>query len=193
MGERGPDGRTYTTQQIEAVNQALMLVQRQFFDSPPLSLGVADLQAWHAALATPLGILAGQWRKGEITFGSYYGYPPSEIDTAVRATFMRGNEHLAYVRCLDSEPELQLEELIRVSAYVHAQLIKIHPFEDGNGRASRLVLEAMFPMLGMNPPDIYSLERSAYINALNTYNSHGTNDLYCPALEPLETLLLELL
>lgn len=104
MGDRGPDGKAYTPEQTAAVNQALLSVQRQLFTSPPELLDVTDLQAWHAALAAPLGIRAGQWRTGEITFGSYFGFLPDEVGAAVAATYERGNEHLAYVRCLASEP-----------------------------------------------------------------------------------------
>lgn len=82
---------------------------------------------------------------------------------------------------------------MRVSAYVHARLIKIHPFEDGNGRVSRLVLQAMFLGAGFDPPDLQSLARLPYVSALNKYNSYGTDDLYCPRLGTLNRLLLELL
>lgn len=191
MGDEAPNGEKYAPEQIAAVSQALLLLQQHLFGSAPASLQVADLLDWHLKLTTPLGIRAGQWRTGEITFGSYYGFAPGDIDAAMAATYARANQHLEYLSYLEGLQ--QLEELIRVSAYVHARLIKIHPFEDGNGRVSRLVLQAMFLGAGFDPPDLSSLERTYYLLALNQYNLHGTDDLYCRHLEPLKKLILELL
>lgn len=193
MGDDAPSGKKYAPEQLAATTQALEALYTQLYQNPPVYLSVEDLKAWHARLATSLGIVAGHWRTGPVTFGTYYGFAAQDIEDAVQSTFAIANEHLSYVDCLEDEPELQLEELVRVAGYLHARLIKIHPFEDGNGRISRLVLAALFWRFGFDFPDISHLQKTRYIAALNKYNSYGTDDLYCQHLEPLQTLLLELL
>ncbi|WP_158263826.1 Fic family protein [Deinococcus arcticus] len=169
-----------------------MLLHHQLFDAPPATLQVSDLQAWHAVLGAALGIRAGAWRTGDVTFGSYYGLPPSEIDAAVHATYAHANEHLDYLSYLPDAAD-RLEGVVMVSAYVHARLIRIHPFEDGNGRTARLVLTGQFLTAGFDPPNLSRLSRDVYLSALNRYNHLGTDDLYCPALDPLKKVILDLL
>lgn len=168
-----------------------MLLHEQLFSAPPTELKLSDLKAWHAAPTTPLGIKAGEWRDGPITFGSYFGFPPSDIEREVNRTFNLANGELLYLSFFDDREHL--EGLVNVSAYVHARLIRIHPFEDGNGRTARLVLTAMFLGAGFDPPDLDGMTRQDYLSALNTYNHRGTDDLNCPALAPLKKLILTLL
>ncbi len=75
-----------------------------------------------------------------------------------------------------------IQEVIKVSAYIHAELIRIHPFRDGNGRVSRLVMNYILrkynlPLLPMNVP------KQEYIDTLNHY--YKTKDI-----EPLCELLI---
>lgn len=191
MADENPGGKKFAPERVEATTQALLLLHEQLFASPPARLQVSDLLAWHAVLAAPLGVRAGVWRAGEITFGSYYGFPPTAIDAAVRGTYARANEHLDSLSFWPEED--RLAGVVAVSAYVHARLIRIHPFEDGNGRVSRLVLTGQFLTAGFDPPDFSRLSRTAYVTALNKYNHLGTDDLFCAALEPLKLVIFDLL
>ena len=57
---------------------------------------------------------------------------------------------------------------IPACAAVHALLLQIHPFSDGNGRSSRVLLNAMLMRRGYLPCVITEDRRQAYIEALNT-------------------------
>lgn len=191
MGDTQTRSSAAAPEEIHSTTRALALLHKQLFAAPPEALTVDDLLAWHAALGRALGVQAGTWRSGDVTFGSYFGYAPATIDAAVRSTYARANEHLAYLQYLD--PADRLEGTVMVSAYVHARLIRIHPFEDGNGRISRLVLTGQFLTAGFPPPDLGRLSRTTYLTALNRYNHQGTDDLYCPALDMLKKVILDIL
>lgn len=54
----------------------------------------------------------------------------------------------------------------RVSA-LHAELERIHPFRDGNGRAGRLVMNLMLVRSGYPPALVAPRQRAAYLDALD--------------------------
>lgn len=53
----------------------------------------------------------------------------------------------------------------QVAARAHVGLIRIHPFEDGNGRSSRLLLDVLFVRLGFRPVS-FDVVREEYIGTL---------------------------
>lgn len=59
------------------------------------------------------------------------------------------------------------EEVLKLSADLHYNLVNIHPFGDGNGRTSRLMMN--YIQLYFNEPliKIFTEDRAEYINALN--------------------------
>ena len=79
MGDDSPSGKNYVPEQIVATTQALERLYGQLSLSPPRRLSTADMQNWHAELAAPLGVAAGRWREGPMTFGSYFGTEAAAI------------------------------------------------------------------------------------------------------------------
>lgn len=59
------------------------------------------------------------------------------------------------------------EDILKLSADLHYNLVNIHPFGDGNGRTSRLMMN--YIQLYFNEPliKIFTEDRAEYINALN--------------------------
>lgn len=74
------------------------------------------------------------------------------------------------------------DESVRSACYIHADLIQIHPFVDGNGRVGRLVLDWFLLRAGF-PVVAFHFPKKEYIDALNYY--YRTNDI-----EPLVVLVL---
>ena len=64
---------------------------------------------------------------------------------------------------------------IELAAQAHYKLVRIHPFIDGNGRTSRLLMNMIFMMLGYPPAIISEKDRELYIGALE--KAHKENDL----------------
>ncbi len=74
------------------------------------------------------------------------------------------------------------EKALHVATWTHAEVIRIHPFEDGNGRASRLMMGLILQRLGMPQIPIEAC-RDEYIAALDRYYTHKD-------IQPLLDLLL---
>ena len=58
---------------------------------------------------------------------------------------------------------------IELAAFNHAEFVKIHPFVDGNGRTSRLIMNYQLMKSGFLPISIDKKDRLKYYNALEAY------------------------
>ncbi|MDR3584018.1 MAG: Fic family protein [Desulfosporosinus sp.] len=58
---------------------------------------------------------------------------------------------------------------IELAAWSHAEFVKIHPFVDGNGRTSRLIMNYQLMVDGFLPISIAKESRLEYFNALESY------------------------
>lgn len=58
---------------------------------------------------------------------------------------------------------------IEVAAWTHAEFVKIHPFVDGNGRTSRLIMNYQLMVHGFLPVSIAKESRLEYFEALESY------------------------
>lgn len=62
---------------------------------------------------------------------------------------------------------------IELAAWTHAEFVKIHPFPDGNGRASRLIMNYQLMVNGFPPVSIAKENRLEYFNTLEVYAVNG--------------------
>lgn len=78
-------------------------------------------------------------------------------------------------------------DVIRRAAMTHARFEQIHPFADGNGRAGRLLLQALLLRSNHAPAVIQPRRRNAYLAALHAAQTGGGNaklELFlCDAVE----------
>ena len=58
---------------------------------------------------------------------------------------------------------------IELAAWAHAEFVKIHPFVDGNGRTSRLIMNYQLMVHGFLPISIAKESRLDYFEALENY------------------------
>ena len=58
---------------------------------------------------------------------------------------------------------------IELAAWSHAEFVKIHPFIDGNGRTSRLIMNYQLMVHGFLPISIAKESRLDYFDALEGY------------------------
>lgn len=86
----------------------------------------------------------------------YVAAEPSKLDAEIQRLF-------ADIECL-LRTELSHEEVLYFGSYIHLVFVKIHPFQDGNGRSARL-LEKWFLIqkLGEKATAI-QLEKNYYLN-----------------------------
>lgn len=72
-----------------------------------------------------------------------------------------------------------LDHIVKICADAHFKLVSIHPFSDGNGRTSRLLMNLLLMQDGYPPAIIRKEDRLAYINFLEkAQKGNGLDDFY---------------
>ena len=65
------------------------------------------------------------------------------------------------------------ENAIEFAAWTHAEFVKIHPFVDGNGRTSRMIMNYQLMSAGFLPVSIAKESMLEYFEALESYAADG--------------------
>ncbi len=112
----------------------------------------------HAILTENI-IIGGIYRNQEIRI-SGAGHTP-----------LAGNEMYNQIKNFYADLEWKKETLnpIEYAAWTHAEFVRIHPFIDGNGRTSRLIMNYQLMGAGYLPVSIAKENRLDYYNALEAY------------------------
>ncbi len=82
-------------------------------------------------------------------------------------------------------PTKYKENGIKLAAYTHGEFVKIHPFEDGNGRTSRLIMNYQLLSNNFLAINIRKSDRLKYYETLDEYHVTGN-------LEPFYEMILDL-
>ena len=81
--------------------------------------------------------------------------------------------------------------LIELAAWTHGEFVKIHPFPDGNGRTSRLIMNYQLMANGFAPISIAKENRLDYFNALEAYAVEGNIAPFAEMIAELEEVQLD--
>jgi fido (protein-threonine AMPylation protein) len=111
--------------------------------------------------------LAGQYRLGEAHYGDKAGPAPEKIDALLQQIVLQIQSHLAQTTA-ERDLERRAELAFLYAAQDHAELVRIHPFVDGNGRWARIATTAFlfdcgFPLGAI----VRNVDKRQYIDALN--------------------------
>ncbi len=81
------------------------------------------------------------------------------------------NEMYKQLKFFYDDLKINQEKLnpIELAAWTHAEFVRIHPFIDGNGRTSRLIMNYQLMKNGFLPINIKVEDRLEYYNALDLY------------------------
>lgn len=79
----------------------------------------------------------------------------------------------------------KIENAIEFAAWTHAEFVKIHPFVDGNGRTSRMIMNYQLMAAGFLPVSIAKENRLEYFEVLEAYAVNGV-------LQPFVEMIAEL-
>jgi len=107
---------------------------------------------------------AGVYRKENVVIGGASHRPPDHV---IVPELME--QFISKV-----ENEWSTIHPVERAAKVHAEFVKIHPFIDGNGRTSRLLMNYELMKAGFPPAVIKAIDRARYYDALDF--AHTTDD-----------------
>lgn len=107
-------------------------------------------------------LIGGIYRNQEVRISGAEHVPPAGNDMYIQIK--------NFYEVLMSKSDLNPVEL---AAWTHAEFVRIHPFIDGNGRASRLIMNYQLMINGFLPISIAKENRLEYYNALEAYAAKG--------------------
>jgi Fic family protein len=133
----------------------------------------------HALLVRDMGILPGYKQFPNFLYGRQVGTtPPEKVPGEMKALFEWFEKNQSSLHPL------------ALAARFHARFEQIHPFEDGNGRVGRFLINVLLRQAGYPPLIIRKTHRQSYFRALADYDEGraGTleNFLYARELETYE-------
>jgi Fic family protein len=102
----------------------------------------------------------GMFRKGNVSAGNSYFVNYDKVEKLVNELCEKVNSKLATVN--------SVEEKINLSFDAHFELITIHPFYDGNGRTSRLLMNYIQLLFNLPMAIVFKEDKSVYFEALQT-------------------------
>lgn len=162
----------------EVVNhdKAFAYVRRCIADGKLLDEGI--VKDVYALLMENI-LLGGIYRQVEVRLSGagHKPPPPSEMYRQVKAFFA----------------DLPHKDLngIELAAWTHAEFVRIHPFEDGNGRTSRMMMNYQLMVHGFLPVSIAKVNRLEYFEALEAYAVEGNLEPFADMIAVLEEQRLD--
>lgn len=133
-----------------AETELLEALYMQVFDDFPETLTFQSICQWHRVWLGNVYRWAGQYRTVDMSKPNIRFASPIQIQKLAKEFEDQ------YLSRFAELPEMNNEQLIAFLAETHVEFILIHPFREGNGRISRLLLDVMVVKAGAQPLD-YSL------------------------------------
>lgn len=150
---------------FEVINhrEAILMVEELVQQQAPLSEWI--IKQLHQLVLTNIDATnAGQYRTINVLISGAEHRPPDALQLA---TAMQDFIHWYQTEAAQLHP-------VERAARVHGEFVKIHPFVDGNGRTSRLLMNLELMKAGFPAALIQVEQRLAYYEALD--NAHCTGD-----------------
>lgn len=157
--------------------KAFAYVQKCVADKKPLDENtVKDI---HALLMDNI-IIGGVYRNVEVRISGASHKPPAP------------SEMYRQVKSFYSDLAYKYENnAIELAAWTHAEFVRIHPFTDGNGRTSRMIMNYQLMLNGFLPVSVAKENRLEYFDALEAYAVNGNLEPFSEMIAGLEKQRLE--
>ena len=117
------------------------------FSQQPLA-GALILQFHHKICGELVPAWAGRWRDAEVRVGEHHPPPPFQV-----ARLMHDYGEDLRVRLQNTSGRMD-ELLLETLAFAEGRLLSIHPFNDFNGRVTRLFIRELLHRLELPPVDL---------------------------------------
>lgn len=168
----------------QAESQALLLAQEEavqrYGDEQRFS--AADIGDLHRMWLGPIDAWAGEYRTVNMGKGGFQ-FAHAPLIQGLMAELERGALE-QFTPCLPASNA----QVAHALAVVHAELILVHPFRDGNGRVARLLAVLMGLQAGLPPLDFSALDgqgHDAYISGIHAAMARN----YAPLTTLFETVI----
>ena len=112
----------------------------------------------------------GAYRKGNVSAGGSYFVSFDKVPDYTAKLVDRLREQLANANTI--------AEQLRISFVAHFDLVGIHPFYDGNGRTSRLLMNYVQQYFGLPLSIVYQQDKTAYFDALVTARKQESTKVF---------------
>lgn len=168
------DHRDYTDAEKQRLTSNLVQVTGEIHDGQwrALPVSAATLANLHERLFRGVRDHAGRlrgkgWGAERLSFGPNRSHHRDDVAPALEKAFQEVQRSIRSL--LDNPEDPQYEHhTVHVAVWIHARVIQIHPFEDGNGRSSRLLMAKVLVDLGMQPIPIEATKQE-YTTLLNSF------------------------
>lgn len=162
----GPDENKLNLTDFDQINQkeaeGLIKSELRLFDlEEDEDISIVKILELHKIAFEALYDWAGKWRKVDVSVGQIS--PPSF--NKIPNLMYQYIDNLNYKVSKSKTKAEKVETIV----YGHYEFIKIHPFNNGNGRTGRLIMNWVCLKFGYKPITLYAREgesRKNYIDAL---------------------------
>ena len=157
-------------------NKAFSYVKDCIAEKKPLSESI--VKDIHAILMENI-LIGGIYRNCEVRISGAEWKPPVPTEM-----FRQIKDFYATL------PQKSNMDAITLAAYTHAKFVRVHPFEDGNGRTSRLIMNYQLMANGFLPVSIAKENRLPYFETLEEYCANGNLAPFTEMVAELERVRL---
>ena len=176
------------TRNLSALTRNVRLV-----DSKTNIYSIGLIRSWHSKLFDGVREHAGRFRSNDygeniLNFGTHRSIPRENVLDELEKHVITAHNLFAQLDEKESSQKSSdfIRDVIKIALYLHAMLIKIHPFRDGNGRVGRLVITFTLSKYSI-PPLVIEVPKQEYIDCLNHFYSSNNSDI-----EPLYDLAIRI-
>ncbi|XP_078034547.1 FIC domain protein adenylyltransferase [Augochlora pura] len=125
------------------------------------SISIKDILEIHKRVLGHVDpVQGGQFRRTQVYVGGHVPPGPGDIHYLMEE----------FILWLNSETAIRMHP-VRYAALAHYKLVCIHPFSDGNGRTSRLLMNMILMQAGYPPVIIHKQHRHTYYENLEIANT----------------------
>jgi Fic family protein len=158
-------------------NKAYAYMKTCIAEDKPLSEAI--IKEIHSILMDNI-MIGGIYRNVEVYISGAQHTPPAPQEMYIQVKNFY----------LDLEIKKEMDP-IEFAAWTHAEFVKIHPFEDGNGRTSRLIMNYQLMSNGFLPVSIPKETRLSYFDTLEKYALSGDLHPFADLVAQLEEKQLD--
>lgn len=163
------DKNTINEYEAKGLATAELFVFEMDIDTPISTTIILEI---HKIAFGELYYWAGKWRTVEVSVGQLIPPKPVQILQAMYQFIDNLNFKLSIVKTR--------QEHIECLVFAHYEFIKIHPFNNGNGRTGRILMNIVALKLGYQPLELYhkgGRSRKTYIEAMKNADSGDYSNL----------------